>query len=67
MAEIADELLRVAVGCREAGVPRDEATGIVADAYSAPWSNGPPPVDSRTDFARRLFGRVFAAPRAGRA
>jgi hypothetical protein len=38
MDDIVDELLKVAVGCREAGVPREEALAVVRDCYNAPWS-----------------------------
>jgi hypothetical protein len=55
--DILDELIHVAVGCREAGVGREEALAAVRDCYDAPWSDDKPPV-------RGIVERMFARPRA---
>lgn len=63
VSDITDELLAVAVGCREAGVSRQEAFGIVRDVYAAPWDSHAAP--TRDSLALRLVENVFGTPRAG--
>jgi hypothetical protein len=61
MADITDDFLAVAVGCREAGVPRDECLDIVHSTFDAPWDSEAEP--TRVGFARRLVEKVFDTPR----
>lgn len=61
MDDIMDELLHVAVGCREAGVTDEESLAVVRDVYAAPWSNDDMIAASPL---RRIVERAFSRPLA---